>query len=287
MMNTRMNKSHLNIGVYILQPYARTEQHIKDLADCGIDFVVCMDNDRPALDLFSKYGVGAVVTGVFPGWWGGNVETIGKLAEINPIEKYTDAMEKFEDHPAIWGVDVGDEPSGADLEHYGKIIHTVDHGLPEQFAYLNLHPHYAPPKPYLCVPSYADYIKLYCEKVPTDYICYDFYPYDDNVPLSMDYENFRIVANACRDTGRSFWFVPQVNSRYEDRKMSENTLRFQAYAAMAFGAENIIWACYTAGWWFHNVLDKEGNKTEQYPLLQKINREIHTLAEKYMEFRRA
>ena len=31
---------------------------------------------------------------------------------------------------------------------------------------------------------------------------------------------------------------------------------------MAFGAENIIWACYTAGWWQANqVLDSQGNKT--------------------------
>ena len=43
----RMDRSRLNIGVYHLRPYARTEAHIKDLADCGVDFVICMDNDRP------------------------------------------------------------------------------------------------------------------------------------------------------------------------------------------------------------------------------------------------
>ena len=47
----RMDRGKLNIGVYHLRPYARTEAHIKDLADCGIDFVICMENDRPALDL--------------------------------------------------------------------------------------------------------------------------------------------------------------------------------------------------------------------------------------------
>jgi hypothetical protein len=55
---------------------------------------------------------------------------------------------------------------------------------------------------------------------------------------------------------------------------------------MAFGAENIIWACYTAGWWHNQVLDKEGNKTEQYDKMKKINAEIRTIAEEYMRFRR-
>ena len=41
-MNTKMDRSRLNIGAYILQDYARTEQHIMDVADCGIDFIVCM-----------------------------------------------------------------------------------------------------------------------------------------------------------------------------------------------------------------------------------------------------
>ena len=53
-MNKRMNRNRLNIGAYILQPYARTEQHIKDLAESGVEFMVCMGDDRPALDLFEK-----------------------------------------------------------------------------------------------------------------------------------------------------------------------------------------------------------------------------------------
>ena len=53
-MNTRMNRNRLNIGTYFLRPYACSEAHVKDLADCGIDFVVCMQNDPKTLDLFTK-----------------------------------------------------------------------------------------------------------------------------------------------------------------------------------------------------------------------------------------
>ena len=83
-MNRRMNRKRLNIGTYCLAPFARSEQHIKDLAACGIDFVMSFNHDTEALDLFEKYGVGAVVCDAVPGWWGGEGERAGKLCEINP-----------------------------------------------------------------------------------------------------------------------------------------------------------------------------------------------------------
>lgn len=291
-MNKRMNRSRLNIGVYHLRPYARTEAHIKDLADCGIDFVVCMDNDRPALDLFHKYGVGAIVSGIVPGWWGGDGDNAGKLRETNPMEKYEDAAKAFADHPAIWGIDVGDEPSALDFPYYGRVMDYVGRAFPNQFPYLNLYPNYASVSQnnaqetvnQLGTATYDEHIQKYCENVPVDYICYDFYLYSINV--TKHYENLRVVADACRNTGRSMWIVLQVNSNKPVEWMSENNLRFQAYTSMAFGAENIIWACYTAGWWHNQVLDGEGNKTEQYDKLKKINAEIRTLADEYMKYRR-
>ncbi|MBQ4112761.1 MAG: hypothetical protein IJD38_08195 [Clostridia bacterium] len=295
-MNKRMDRNRLNIGVYHLKPYARTEAHIKDLADCGIDFVVCMDNDRPALDLFHKYGVGAIVSGIVPGWWGGFGDNAGKLAETNPMETYEAAAKAFTashaDHPAIWGIDVGDEPSALDFPYYGRVMDYVNRAFPNQFPYLNLYPNYASVSRnnaqetvnQLGTATYDEHIQKYCENVPADYICYDFYLYSINV--TKHYENLRVVADACRNTGRSMWIVLQVNSNKPAEWMSENNLRFQAYTSMAFGAENIIWACYTAGWWHNQVLDGEGNKTQQYDKLKKINAEIRTLADEYMKYRR-
>ena len=291
-MNKRMDRNRLNIGAYHLRPYARTEAHVKDVADCGIDFVVCMDNDRPALDLFHKYGVGAIVSGIVPGWWGGDGSDAGKLADTNPMEKYEAAAASFVDHPAIWGIDVGDEPSALDFPYYGKVIDYVNRAFSNQFAYLNLYPNYASVSGnnaqetvnQLGTATYAEHIRRYCECVPSDYLCYDFYLYSINV--SKHYENLRVVADACRNTGRSMWIVLQVNSHLPEKWISENNLRFQAYTSMAFGAENIIWACYTAGWWHNQVLDDQGNQTEQYGKLKRVNAQIRTIADEYMKYRR-
>lgn len=297
-MNKRMDRNRLNIGVYHLKPYARTEAHIKDLADCGIDFVICMDSkDRAALDLFHKYGVGAIVSDVVPLWWGGNGAGSGKMHTINTLDKYEAAAASFVDHPAIWGIDIGDEPSALDFPHYGKVFDCVDRLFPNQFPYLNLYPNYASvshntaeeTQCQLGTATYEEHIQRYCENIPADYLSYDFYCFDHNlrvIGVTKHYENLRVVADACLRTGRSMWIILMVNSHDPDIWMTENNLRFQAYSSMAFGAENITWACYTAGWWSNQVLDGEGNKTQQYDKLKKINAEIRTLADEYMKYRR-
>ena len=84
----RMDRSKMNIGAYILQPYARTEQHVKEIADCGIDFMTWIPNDRRLLDLFQKYHIGAIVSDVVPGLWGGDGDKAGTLSQRHPIELY-------------------------------------------------------------------------------------------------------------------------------------------------------------------------------------------------------
>ncbi len=290
-MNTRMNRARLNIGTYILRPYARTEKHIKELKEAGIDFVVSMNNDRATLDLFSKYGIGAIINSILPWWFGGNGSNAGQLEATNPMHKYEEAAKTFEDHPAIWSIDIGDEPSALDFPYYGKVYDKINKLFPKQFPYINLYPNYASvaqnnSEQTVCqlgTATYEEYIEEFCKNFDSDYICYDFYLYSGGV--GPHYENLRVVTEACRRTNRSMWIVLQVNSQDLRRWISKNNLRFQAYTAMAFGAENIIWACYTAGWWHNQVLDNEGNKTEQYDKLKAVNREIRTIADEYMRFK--
>jgi hypothetical protein len=290
-MNERMNRKKLNIGTYILEPYARSEANVKALADCGIDFVTCMDYDPDALKLFAKYGVGASVRGILPGWWGGDGDNAGNLEKAIPLAALEEARKKFTDMPAIWGIDCGDEPSALDFGYYGKLIDYVDHAFEHQFPYLNLYPNYASVAQnsasarvsQLGTPTYAEHIAQYVEKVPTDYVCYDHYMYSCNIPGA--YENLRIVADACRASKRSLWIVLQCNSSDPKVWMSENMLRHQAYSAMAFGAETIIWACWTAGWWHNQILDDKGEKTIEYDRLKDVNAELIGLGERYMRYR--
>lgn len=295
-MNKRFSRDKLLLGAYILQPYAQTEKHIKELSECGVELVVCFNpKDRSVLDLLEKYHVGCIITGVLPGWWGGDGTKAGTLHERNPLEVYEEAALKFADHPAVWGVDIGDEPSALDFDHYGRIARTVDQCFVNQLPYLNLYPNYASvagnnedqTQCQLGTATYAEHIEKYVEKIDLPYISYDFYlyPLPREIGVGKMLDNFRIVADACRKTGRDFWYIPQVNGLRETDFTSEDMLRYQAYIALCYGATVINWACYTGGWWCNNVLDKQGNKTEQYDKLKKINGELHRFGPEYMKYR--
>lgn len=295
-MNVRMPNDKLILGAYILMPYAQTERHIKELKECGIDLIVCFRPvSRDVLDLLEKYRVGCILSGILPEWWGGDGARAGTLHERNPLDLYRKAAAGFEDHPAVWGIDIGDEPSALDFDHYGKIARTVNDAFPHQFPYLNLYPNYASTAAndedqtqcQLGTATYADHIERYLETIDLPYISYDFYLYvlPEKVGVGKMLDNFRIVSEACRRTGRAFWYIPQVNGHLETDFTSENMLRYQAYAALCYGATAINWACYTAGWWCNNVLDKNGEKTVQYDKLKKINAELHRIGEVYSAYR--
>lgn len=285
-----MNRSHFHIGVYCLAPYARTERHIREIAECGIDFVTCMGYDRAALDLFSKYGLSAIVSGVVPGWFGGDGSNAGTMQLKNPLERYRQAAETFADHPAIWGIDAGDEPSALDFAHYGEVIRLVDRLFPRAFAYMNLYPAYglkasgteAEIRRQLGTDTYAEYIERYIQSVSAEYLSLDCYVYSSTPDVL--YHTLSTAATACRRSGRSLWTVLQVNSHDSEKWIRLNQLRFQGYAALCYGAEVIQWACYTAGWWHHQVLDEHGEKTQQYAKLQTVNAELKRIGEVRMRF---
>ena len=295
---SRMDRSRLNIGTYELKPYARTEAHVRDMAECGIDFVIAPLFGQ-TLDLCAKYNVGVVQQWTLPYWWGGAATcTNGAMRLTHPIERYAMAARKFKDHPAIWGVDTGDEPSALDFSHYGAIIRTVAAGFPNQFPYLNLYPNYALPgkegedlsRTQLGATDYRSYIAAYCREIPLDYICYDHYPWGWRNRHPWMFENLRVVSDACTATHRSLWIVLQANrhveGRIKNRPMTVNTLRYQMNAALAYGAEVILWACWTKGWWTENVLDTNGVKTAASDRLKTVNDELHRLSPDYMRFRR-
>ncbi len=294
-MNNRIDRKKLLIGAYILSDCARTEAHIRDIKECGVEMIVCLRTpSKETLDLFQKYGLGCIASGIVPGWWGGDGENAGKLREKNPTQKYVEAAAKFIDHPAVWMIDIGDEPSALDFERYGEVVNIMRSLFPNQLPYLNLYPNYASVAEnsdsqtlnQLGTVNYYEHIREYTEKVGLPYISYDFYVYPmGDAGLGMMYDNFRIVSDACRNTGRDLWYIPQCNGRNEQDFTTVNQMLFQAYCGLAYGAAAINWACWSPGWWCNNILDADGNKTAQYDKLRVVNAELRRFSERYMDLR--
>ncbi|MBR4743773.1 MAG: hypothetical protein IK082_06250, partial [Oscillospiraceae bacterium] len=178
--------------------------------------------------------------------------------------------------------------SALDYPHYGRLIRLAEELFPGKLIYLNLYPNYASVaentgsqvRSQLGTATYQEYIDRYIEHVKTDYLCLDNYEFAAGT--AKLYDNLRIAANACRADGRDFWMVIQVNSSKPEKWLSEDMLRHQAFSCLAFGAVSLNWACWTAGWWHNEVLDKEGKKTEQYEKLKTVNAEVRRLEGDYM-----
>lgn len=281
---------NFHIGAYCLGKNCRDEEHITELRKCGIDLLFGIDRDTALLDLLSKHGIGAVVNGVLPGWFGANGKNAGTMHLTNPIEAYIERAAKFVDHPAILGIDVGDEPSMLDFPHYGRVIEAMKAEFPNKLLYLNLYPSYGmlasagtqQAQRELGTDTYTEYLTAYTENVDLPYLSIDHYPYSSN--LSTFLSDLKNASDVTKMHGKELMTVLQVNSHVPDVFISTEQLRFQAWCALAYGSRSVAWACYSPGWWHNCVLDKNGAKTEQYEKLKTVNAELRRLADKYMTY---
>ncbi|MBE6570229.1 MAG: hypothetical protein E7658_08460 [Ruminococcaceae bacterium] len=301
-MNTRMRRDKFYFGFHGLNRMAMNEDRIRDIAETNVDFLM-YHGCKPWLDACQKYGLGVVQTWFepLPHWGGEGYGYVGRMEEKFPLSRYTDPAKTFEDHPAIWGLEIGDEPNSVDFPYIGKVVEAVNNVYPNQFPFLNLYPNYASVasntrseiESQLGTSSYEKYIERYCDYIPNHYISMDFYPYRGRPEDRMEecweripqyYGNLRVVADACHKTGRDLWAVLQGNhDEGEDYGapsvfMTIDQIRCQVYAAMAFGVKVIMW-------WEAWVFDDDGNKTKQYNRIKLIHDEVHALAEEYMKYR--
>ena len=286
------------IGTYCIAPYAQTERHILDLKECGIDFVIGLRGDK-ARPLLEKYGIQEIVSGYIPHPPGS--PTAGTWEQTAKLEMFDVGGARFladlknGKYPTVAALSLGDEPNAVDFPHLGKTVARTQKAVKGFPLYLNLFPSYASttnataryPHAQLGAPTYREYVEAFCRHVPVDHISWDFYMYSpaNKQHLPRFYENFVSVADACRRTGRKLRFVAQANSSRSNFWVSVNMLRYQGSATMAFGGESIAWACWTKGWWTNQVVDMNGERTQQYDKLKKVNLELKTIAPEYMRFK--
>ena len=302
-----MDRTRFNIGTYRFGdkvPGFRTEEHVRELKEAGVDFIASMRPGADAeafyrtMDLFEKYGVGAIPEGGDAIGASCPVKAFGRVKEGKPMNPavYVEAAKRFRPHPAIWGIDVGDEPHGMDLPNVGKAVEACRRLFPTPFLYVNLFPSYARlatnstdiVNSQLGSATYRDYIEDYCRYVPLDYISFDIYPYSQSVPKGVGtfFNNLKIAADACVNHGKALWLVGQVNTWAPGEPLAANKMRYQAFTGLAFGAEVMTWACWTRGWWSNNVYTTNGVKTVAYDRVKTVNAELRRLGDECLRYRR-
>ena len=289
----------VEIGVSGFSEAVRNEKGVRDLKELGADYASGIPwKDRATLDLFAKYGLKAVVNGL-PGWWGGKTEWAGQMAERRPLAVFAKKAADWQDHPAIRSVVIGDEPSKLDFAHYGKVFELVREKMPGAKPCVTIFPDYgshiargdAEARQQLSAASYEDYVRSFCELVPTaECLDMDFYPYSAPAETRASYflrryRDMAIVARAARDYGKQIGFYVQANSVFKELSMDLPKLRYMAYTDLAFGADALKFTCYTPSWWENNILTKEGEKTPRYDMVKTLIAEIRAFDREYRRFR--
>ena len=285
----RMDRSRINIGVFEFTKAISDDDHMRAFKeDFGGDFILLGSNSTEFYELCESYQVGFFAKRKnLPRYTYGNAS-----ANLDPtsFEEFEQKLANYNDnYTYLWGDDVFDEPVASYFDWMKGATERYQAKFTDRFIYFNLHPvalggtsggHGAA--------DYSDYISQYVEKINTDYISFDIYPFDNQYTGMHPYylENLDIVASACRETGRDMWIITQVGSTDTSKQMNASQVSWQMYTALAYGAKSIIHACYTPCWWVDgtSLVNEDGTYTELWSSVSDLNADVKALSDVYMQY---
>jgi|GEM_PF-1977169 len=287
----RFDTDRLLFGVYCLPKDEKYETLRGWLKEAGIDFYVGAsgeDLSKEDLDWLANNDMGVIV---------------------HNTDYYRSA-----DHPAIWGIDLKDEPNADEFEDLAAQVKTLYAEAPDRFPMINLYPIYASVNglgrtargPLVfentkidamnkTIIPYRMHVNDYICAVDSDIISVDIYPLqvekDSGRLFTLKYwlRNLDILADACRATGRELWVITQAaGNTMEEGGMQRHCdtvedQRWQNWVSLSFGAKSIIYACYYTGWWDgdSHMIDNSGSRTDTYYAVQKATEEMKTFSDVY------
>ena len=304
-------KDRIVIGAYMPISHC-DEEHIKDLADAGVDFAVLNMDRLPVAkheEVFkwlNKYGIEATVR-------------LEKLMKYYKNAGLLDLSKKdqmfFADEPSFVSFCYIDEPGMEHFEVLGQEIELFKKEFPDKMPYVNLLPMYANSKQLIGgawkAPieyyedkdaSYQDYLDAYVKYVNTDVIGVDIYPCrrkpnpecPEKYPaeyIKITYGNYiksiEIVANACRATGRDFWCCIQSCTWHKHvRECDGSELRWQAYTLLSYGAKALLYYVFAARPGHSGtIMNPCGLKTPLYFESQQLMKGIQKLSDLYVTYK--
>jgi len=191
------------------------------------------------------------------------------------------------------GDTAGDEPHASLYDAWGEYYRLYRQRFPDKFLFCNLFPAGASAKK-LGAKNYAEYVAQFVEKVPADFISLDQYPFFSisllkGIAFRLCLHTYDVVASACRESGRDFWLYFQTQGNWFDliyALPSFEQIRWQAYAALAYGAKCLMHVSYTPVWGSdaYAMIDQQGRVTEQYLYARRLNTQLNLLSPVYMKY---
>ncbi len=267
-----------------------TERDIKLIAEAGFDFLINGNGGEYAKQIFDwceKYGLAAIGCEV-------NEYLAENKLDVMSAGEDENIFSGFKPHPASVGDSLFDEPH---TEAFGKVakFHRVyKKYMPDRFAFSNLFPAGAV-KSQLGANSFREYVERFASEVREDYISADIYPFHpakiiNYFEMMICLETYYQVSEACRREGRDFWLYIQTQMPWFSHLYTYTTfemIKWQYYASIAYGCRSIINASYNPVWGNDaiGIIDYDGNLTEQYLYVKRVNAEVVKLSPVIKDYR--
>lgn len=253
-----------------------------DMADCGMTVAGFVDTVEE-LDMAEKAGLLAWGNPKIPyGPYCENGDEIEANAETI-LEGVKKTVEYYNDHPALYGYNLRDEPSTRAFPYLKFTSDEFKRLDPSRRTYINLLPNYALPEQFGAA-NYYEYAEQFLNTIKPDRFGYDYYAMLEKTPDSYRPGIWKQLAETREISlkhGVPFEVVVLSVGHLIYRIPTENDLFLQVYSAILYGAKGIYYFTYlTPGLssYRHAPIDPWGNKTETWYAMRRVNNSIRCLA---------
>ena len=214
-----------------------------------------------ALKLCKKVGIDAYIA--YGASWFNRHNEGDEYFDKKPFSTY-DQYGEYKD--IIKGVHINDEPNKETMASLAKdeLIEDFKKVFPNTKYMINLIPATA-----VTSRDFVDYdemLKIYGEtimsKFENPYICVDVYPFSNSKnPEMMMLYNYNEIAKCAQKYNAETSFILQSSTGNEFlESLSEGDMRLQVYTALAFGADNLQYYCYSVP----TSYSEDGSEIESY-----------------------
>lgn len=182
-------------------------------------------------------------------------------------------------HPGALGVLLRDEPVAAQMAGLGHVAALLRTELAGRLPYVNLFPWTLSPR--ILGTDYTSYARALADTVGQPYLSYDHYALVDGALLDYFYTNLEVIRRVGLEKGVPFWNCILAVAHNNYMAPTEETLRLQVYATLAYGGRGIEYFRYFTrglGDYRDGAVDPFGARTPTWGVIQRLNRELAVLA---------
>lgn len=271
-VNPNFQQDRFCIGLWVDPPIdARAEARYAELADANFSMIIGGSGASDPkgwehqLDLCQQFGLKALLQ--CPG---------------------TEAS-KLPDGPACWGYAVRDEPAAKDFPQLRAQVDAIRKARPGKLAYINLFPNYASAAQ-LGTSTYEEHVTRFLDEVGVDVLSMDHYPIFRPEKDGRDgyCENLAVMRTESQRKQIPFWNFFNTMPYGGHTDPTEDQLRWQIYASLAYGAKGVLYFCYytPAGDEFPKggaIIGRDDRPTRHYEQARHLNGELKNLGATLMQ----